>query len=271
MNAGLVSKIVREIALVTILAGAGLMIFETLISYVFWTYQQELTDELMQIDFVRDLIQSLVGANYDAPLGPESLMSLAWVHPLVLAVVFAHSITSCTRVPSGEVDRGTADFLFTLPVSRLGIYRVEVAGSLLASLLVIALGSAGSAIGYRFVPPEGRPDPVNVAWILVNLYLLMMTVAGMATLFSTISDRRGRSIGASFAVVLSFLIWNFLAQYWELADRALFLNILAYYRPLPILTDGSVPWRDFAVLGTCAGLCWVAGGVVLSRRDICTT
>ena len=106
MNLGLITKTLREILPATVLAAVGLAAFEALVSYVFWSYQRELTQELIQIDFVRDLIQSLVGANYDAPIGPESLMSLAWVHPLVLALVFAHAITICTRVPAGEVDRG---------------------------------------------------------------------------------------------------------------------------------------------------------------------
>ncbi len=271
MNRGIVSKTLREIAAATLLAGAGLAAFEALISYVFWTYQQELTDELMQIDFVRELIQSLVGANYDAPVGPESLMSLAWVHPLVLAVIFAHAITISTRVPSGEVDRGTADFLFTLPVSRLGIFRVELALCLGSGLFVLLLGAAGSAFGYRFVPPEGRPEPDRIAWVIANLYFLYAAIAGLSTLISTLTDRRGRAIGWSFGIVLTFLLWNFLAQYWEPAERALVANILYYYRPLPMLSEGAVPLADIGTLGALGAILWISSACVLARRDICTT
>ena len=255
----------------TVLAAIGLAAFEALISYVFWSYQRELTQELIQIDFVRELIQSLVGANYDAPIGPESLTSLAWVHPLVLAIVFAHAITICTRVPAGEVDRGTADFLFALPVSRAGIFRVELTLTLMAGLFVLLMGVSGSAIGYRFVPPEGRPAPDRVAWIVINLYLLYAAVAGLSALISTLTDRRGRAIAWSFGVVLVFLIWNFLAQYWEPAERALVFNLLYYYRPLPILSEGTIPWMDLGVVLVMATGCWGMSAFIMSRRDICTT
>lgn len=271
MNRGLVLKALREVVLPTILCGMGLLTFEAIVSFVFWTYQKELTEDLLQIEFVRNLIQSLVGGDFDSPLGPDSLKSLAWVHPLVLAIVFAHAIVVCTRVPSGEVDRGTADFLFTLPVSRWGIFRVEVALCFLCGAAVIGLGVIGSAIGYQAVPPEGRPDAGRMCWVITNLYLLVMTVAGMTTLFSTLTDRRGKAFGWSFGVVLFLLMWNFLAQYYEPVDRILFLNLLAYYRPLPILNDGAAPWRDMAVLLSCLVPFWLGAGIVLSRRDICTT
>lgn len=271
MNSGLVAKTVREIAFPTVIAGLGLMIFEALVSYVFWSYQRELTQELIQIDFVRDLIQSLVGANYDAPIGPESLMSLAWVHPLVLAFVFAHVITIATRVPSGEVDRGTADFLFALPVSRGGIFRVECALTLAAVFVVLAFAAIGSAFGYSFVPAEGRPVIARVACVLVNLYLLVAAIGGMTALASTLTDRRGRAIGSSFGLALTFLLWNFLAQYWAPAERALVANVLYYYRPMPILAEGVVPWSDFAILAGISAICWISALVTLLRRDICTT
>ncbi len=271
MNRGLAAKTLREIAFPTVLAGIGLMLFEALVSYVFWSYQRELTQELIQIDFVRDLIQSLVGANYDAPIGPESLMSLAWVHPLVLAFVFAHVITICTRVPSGEVDRGTADFLFALPVSRGGIFRVECVLTLAAVFVVLLLAAIGSAIGYSFVPPEGRPAALRVACVLANLYLLVAAIGGMTAFASTLTDRRGRAIGWSFGLALTFLLWNFLAQYWEPAERALVANLLYYYRPLPILSEGGLPWGDFGVLAGIGAIFWVSALITQLRRDICTT
>jgi ABC-type transport system involved in multi-copper enzyme maturation permease subunit len=271
MNRGLIAKTVREIAFPTALAGIGLMLVEALFSYIFWSYQQELTQELIQIDFVRDMIQSLVGANYDAPIGAESFMSLAWVHPLVLAFIFAHVITTNTRIPSGEIDRGTADFLFALPVSRIGIFRVEIVLSFLSILGVLTLAAAGSALGYSFVPPEGRPEPTRVATVIANLYLLAIAVAGITAFASTLTDRRGRAIGWSFGIVLTFLVWNLLAQYSEVVERALVANILYYYRPMPILVEGGIPWRNFLILALLAAVSWTAAAVTLVRRDIATT
>jgi len=270
MNAGLWNKALREIALVTLLCAAGLAIFEGLVSYIFWTYQRELTEDLLQIEFVRDVIQSLVGGSYEGPLGPDSLRSLAWVHPLVLSIVFAHAIAVATRVPAGEIDRGVADMLFALPVPRVRIFLHEFLAMLVSGALVVGAGLLGAVVGYRFIPVAERPELAHLTMVGINLYVLGMTVAGLATLLSSASDRRGRAIGASFGFVLLFLVWSFLAQYSKGAERLLFLNILDYHRPLSVLNDGVFPARDIGVLLVCAAALWGSAGAILTRRDIAT-
>jgi ABC-type transport system involved in multi-copper enzyme maturation permease subunit len=271
MNRGLVMKALREVAITVLLCGVALAAFEALLAYVFWTYQKELTEDLMQVEFIRNLIKSLVGGKFEGQLGPESLRSLAWVHPLVLALVFAHGITTGSRVPAGEVDRGTADIMFTWPVSREAIFAVEFAVCFATGAFVLALGLLGSLVGHQFVPAEVRPDPERVAIVVFNLYLLAMTVAGITFLLSTLTDRRGRAVGWAFGIVLTCLLWNFLAQYWKPAEQGLFLNLLYYYQPLPILTQGIFPARNYAVLSVCCAAAWGAGLLILRRRDICTT
>jgi len=271
MNFGLLRKSLREVATVVLLCGIGLAAFEALLAYVFWTYQEQLTEELLQVEFIRNLIKSLVGGKFEGQLGPESLRSLAWVHPLVLALVFAHGITVASRVPAGEVDRGTADILFTWPISRATVFATEAVVCFATGAFLLGLGMAGSYFGNQLIPAEGRPDPQRVAIIVANLYLLAMTVAGLTMLLSTLSDRRGRAVGWAFGIVLTFLLWNFLAQYWEPAERALVVNLLYYYQPLPILTEGLFPARNYVVLAALVLATWGSALLVLRRRDICTT
>jgi len=270
MNAGLLNKSFREAAAVIFGFALGLAIFESFVSYIFWTYQEELTSELLQIEFLQDLINSLVGGQAGGYIGPGTLNSLAWVHPLVLSIVFATEVTLCTRVPAGEIDRGTIDILFALPVSRWRVYVAETVVWLGAGVVLMAFALAGSRIGYLAVPIEDRPEIVRQLIILANLFALYACVGSMSLLISALSDRRGRAIGAIFAILLTLFLWNFVAQYWEPADRVGFLNILSYYKPMPVLVDGAFPVRDVAVLVACALPLWVVGGLVLARRDICT-
>ncbi len=271
MNYGLMLKAIREVAPAVVLCGLGLAAFEGLVAYVFWMYQEQLTADLMEVEFIRNMIKSLVGGRLEGQLGPESLRSLAWVHPLVLALVFAHGITTASRVPAGEVDRGTADILFTWPVSRGAMFRVEIGVCFASGIFVLGMALVGSYIGHQFVPADDRPDPARLAVVIANLYLLAMTVAGITFLLSTLSDRRGRAVGWAFGTVLTCLLWNFLAQYWEPAERGLIFNLLYYYQPMPMLTEGLVPWSDLAVLGSLCMLTWGGGLLILRRRDICTT
>lgn len=270
MNRGLWNKAIREIWLVTLLCGAGMMAFEALISYIFWTYQEQLTGELGQIEFVRDMISSLVGGKVTGPIGPASLRALAWVHPLVLGIAFAQVITVATRVPSGEVDRGTADILFALPVPRWRLQVTEILVSLSSVAVVLLVALGGSLAGYRFVPPEGRPELIRLVGVVINLFCLSAAISAVSMLLSTLSDRRSRAVGSAFGIVMTFLLWSFLAQYWEPADRVMFLNLLSYFQPMPILDAAQWPLRHGAILLAVAASGWIAAGFVLHRRDICT-
>jgi hypothetical protein len=151
------------------------------------------------------------------------------------------------------------------------VFRVELGVCFASGALVLALGLIGSYIGHQFIPAEDRPDPARLTMVIGNLYLLAMSVAGITFLFSTLSDRRGRAVGWAFGVVLTCLLWNFLAQYWEPAERGLIFNLLNYYQPMPMLTEGIFPVKDFLVLGAVCAATWGGGLLVLRRRDICTT
>src|SRR5262249_41388428 len=97
-----------------------------------------------------------------------------------------------------------------------------------------------------------------------------LAVGGVTWLVSTASNRRGVAITVVFLLLLASFLLNFLAQFWEIAQRISFVGVMNYYRPFFILRDGTVAWRDMAVLLVVAVTTWSAAGVVLRRRDICT-
>ena len=179
-------------------------------------------------------------------------------------------MVSVLGVPAGDVVRATVGVSFGVPGSRWAIYGSESVVWLGSGATVIGLAALGCAFGNLFVPPEGRPDWGQLAQVLFNLYCLYLCVGALAFLLSALSGRRGRAVGAAFGMVLALFLWNFLTEYWSLLDRMAFLNVLSYYRPMLILNGNPVPAKDVLVLLGCAASLWIAGGVVLSRRDIYT-
>jgi ABC-2 type transport system permease protein len=198
------------------------------------------------------------------------MSSIAWVHPVILAILWSHEITLCTRMPAGEVDRGTIDVLLGLPVSRWGVYLSESLVWIVAGLVVIGLGLLGSTFGYLTALSEARPPAGQTVVVVANLYCLYLAVGGLAFLISSLSDRRGRAVAAAFTVVVASFLLSFLAQYWEPAKSLSFLSMLHYYKPLLILREAAWPVTDMVTLAGCAAVLWLAGGVQFARRDICT-
>jgi ABC-2 type transport system permease protein len=270
MNLGVMHKAAIEIWPTTLLCGVLLLGAEAVLAYVIPTFQAQFSESLMQIRFLQDFVGAMLGVRVGQRLGPEAFMAFPWVHPVVLALVWAHALLCCTRMPAGEVDRGTADVTMTLPVTRWNILVSETVVWLLAGLIVLALGLAGNELGGRYVETVHRPDRYRTLLVLANLFCLYLAVGGLSWLVCAASNRRGPAMTVVFVLLLASFLLNFLAQFWEFAERISFLGVLDYYRPLFILRDGTVPWRDIGILVGAAGAQWVAAGIVFDRRDVCT-
>ena len=270
MNLGLMMKSWREVGAMTLLYGAGALAFEALVAFVLWNYFEELSGELLEIAFIRDIFQALYGSEIDGAVDPQAFRSIAWVHPLFMAILWAHCITLCTRLPAGEIDRGTIDVLLALPVSRRELYLSESAVWMIAGMAVISMALLGNALGHLGAPAAERPDFSRMAVTAVNCFAVYAAVGGIAWLVSSLSDRRGRAVGTVFAIVMAHFIWNFLGAYWQPAEDFGYLSILDHYQPAAILRDGTVPWGDLTLLFGGGFACWAAGGLIFHHRDVCT-
>jgi hypothetical protein len=270
MNRGVMIKALHELWPTTLLLGLILMALQGVLSYVLPTFQREFSSQILQLPFIRTLVQAMLGMDVSEGLGPRVFGAIAWVHPVVLATVWAHAIICCTRTPAAEVDRGTIDVLLSLPISRWGLYCSETLVWLGSAVLLMCFAAAGNTLGSSGVPAESRPGALDLLIVLTNLLCLYLAVGAASWLLSSLSDRRGRAIGVVFVLLLASFLLNYLAQFWEPAQRIQFLSLLRYYRPMFILRDGAWPLRDLSILLATALVLWVGGGIILSRRDLAT-
>ncbi len=270
MNQGLMLKAAIELWPATLLCGLLLAAAEAALAYVIPTFQAQWSQSVTQIGFLQDFVSAMLGVKVADQLGPEAFTAFPWVHPVVLSLVWAHALLCCTQIPVGEVDRGTADVTMTLPVTRWGLLASHSVVWIASGMIVLGMGLAGNVFGGRYVEAALRPDGQRVVIVLANLFCLYLAVGAFSWLVSASSNRRGMALTVVFVVLLTSFLLNFLAQFWELADRLSFLSVLYYYRPLFVLRDGAVPWGDVGVLLATAATLWIAAGVVFSRRDICT-
>jgi ABC-2 type transport system permease protein len=231
---------------------------------------------VLQVEFFRTIIKALLGTDIGDMLGPEAIMAIAWVHPVVLAIIWTHAIVFCTRVPAGEIDRGTVDVLFGLPASRWRVYLSETAVLAGSGVLLVVMGLLGHRLGMLTAESAHRPPLGPLTAVTANLFCLYLAVGGLAFLISAVSDRRGRAIAVVFAILLASFLLNFLAQFWRPAEMISFLSLLSYHKPLLVMrgggedTWGAWPLADMAVLIGFAAATWTAGGIWFARRDICT-
>lgn len=271
MNSGLLYKSFRETWLLTLICGLGILVFEMLIAYVLITYAKELTEAWASLKFALRMVSALLGTDAEKMGDPRQLIAIAWVHPVVLAMLWAHEITFCTRVPAGEIERGTSDILLGWPVSRWQVILNESLVWFASGAFLVLMGVVGNKVGESFTATT-TPTPWDaLPPILMNFFALYLAVGGLAWLTSALSERRGRAIAFAFAAVLISFLINFLVPFWKPAEHIAFLSVLHYYQPLAVLDGGAWPWRNTCVLAGAGLVFWLAAVGVFMRRNVATT
>ncbi|MFM7057864.1 MAG: hypothetical protein ACKO2P_13170 [Planctomycetota bacterium] len=223
-----------------------------------------------RLPLIKPLITALLGVDPGDNLSAQLSQAFLWTHPTVLTLTWAWELMYCSRLPAGEIDRGTADFLMCLPASRPRLFRAETYGWLISGALLLAAGYSGHLLATSFVHPEMRLTVRSTLLVLSNLAALYLAVGGLAFLLSALSDRRGRAIGAVFAILLASFLLNFLAQFQEWAKRVSWLSMMEYYRPAIVIQADEFPVGDVVVLLGIATGTWIAALTVFCRRSICT-
>jgi ABC-2 type transport system permease protein len=268
MSLAVILKTARDRRLVIGLVLAGIVLLEALFVFVAGDFRDEIEFLSLRKAFFQRFARALLGADLGGQFTATALVSIGMVHPLLLAMTWTLLLTACTAVIAGEIDRGTADVLLALPLSRQRLYAsmaVPWAGAGFAVAGAMLLGvRTGEALA-----PLWEPVHFDVLVKLACNYLAMYWCIGAAaTCVSSFCSRPGTAIGIVLAWLLGSFLMNFLATFWTLPQYLGRLGPMAYYRPLPIIRDGRWPLTDMAVLIGAGVTLWLIGLWHFRRRDI---
>ncbi len=273
MSRAVFIKTLRSALPLMVLATISIVLFEILMVRM---VHEAITDlDLIRAWLDRPLIKMIVrlalGADLAGDLTPTTLASFFFVHPFMLAVAWTLILTLTSSVPAGEIGRGTADLLLTLPVSRVRVYVSTSLVWILACLPISAAPWVGLLLGQYVFPLDEPIEMYRLAPVSYNLLALHLSVCGLTTMFSGICSRRGTTVGIVLAILLASDLLNLVAQFWEVVRPISVLGFLYYYRPLPIVRAGAAPLDDMGVLVAVGGLAWLIGLWRFTRRDIPAT
>lgn len=269
INKGLVRRALREMAPTTLLCAALLATISGLLAYALPQFQARVIQRAMPPAFMQ-MRNVMLGVDAKGGGIADIAFSIAWSHPVVMILLLAQAIIACTRVPAGEIERGSIDMLMGLPISRRQLFMSETVAWLLGGCVMLAAVYGGSYVGAQFIREEYRPHWGKLLMVLVNLGFVYAVVGAAAMAASAMSDRRGRAVIAVLVLSVGSLLINFLELLWEPAKNVAFLSFMHYYRPVGMLMGGQWPWWDLGILGGIAVVLWFVAGIVLGRRALTT-
>lgn len=268
MNSMIMLKATRDSAWLLLATCVTVLLFEVLLVHALATLGPQLVQMWSTFQFLQRLMKFTFHIDFSGQVTPIMLLSIGLAHPFLLAVCWAHLVTFCTRVPVGEIDRGTADLLFSLPCSRSAVY---LSNSVVCLAQIIPLAVAvwlGLWIGASTVD-LGEPFLIGrFALASANYGLLLFAVCGATYCASCFVSRRSVAIGVILALLLSSFLINVVEGFLPFVQNIGFLGLLSYHRPFVVIRDGVVPYHDLAVLLSLGSCCWLLGWWKFALRDI---
>lgn len=200
--------------------------------------------------------------DYGTPSGFLGTELYSFITQMVFIAVGAAFGAAAT---AGEEDRGTADTLLSLPVTRHSI--------LLAKMLALLVATAALCLGIVLFMAVAMPlasmeaSLWNIGVASACAGLLGLVAAGFAYLFGAWSGRRGLALGAATAVsIASFLVYS-LAPLVTMFDKVIPYVPWQWAFGNNPLKNGA-DWPHMGLLGLLTLALFAAAIWRFERRDI---
>lgn len=203
--------------------------------------------------------------NLDAYTTGAGFLNAEMFSMMVPLVLIAVAVSGAAAATAGEEERGTADLLLSLPVSRGRVVVAKVLATVIAVLLVAAATLLAIAVGAPLVDLEvGLAD--LAAGVLMTA-LLALFFGAVALLVATVTGKRAVALGTAVGLALAAFLLNALAPmadwlepwqkaspfYWALGDN-------------PLVNGVDAPMAGLLLVAAVALV--VLADVAYRRRDI---
>jgi len=231
------------------------------------------------------------------------MLTVGYVHPLVITTLCIWAIGRSSGAVAGEIDRGTMELLLAQPIRRPRLILAHLCVDLLTIPLLCLSLWVGTGLGVALVgpieltgeelkrfpfpvhvnPDALRLDPQAIGPGLWNVAALVFAVSGYTLWLSAAGRFRWKVMGtAIFLTLLQFLI-NVVGQLWEAVGVLRPFSVFYYYQPQQIIlghrwsVDLGAVWNHgqplcaLHVLAVLGGVGVVGYGMAVwtfSRRDL---
>jgi ABC-2 type transport system permease protein len=231
------------------------------------------------------------------------MLSVGYVHPLVITILCIWAIGRSSGAIAGEIDRGTMELLMAQPVRRTRLILAHGCVDLLIIPLLCLSLWAGTFLGILLVgrielnaedqqrfpfPVKVNPDalhldPAAIGPGLWNVAALVFAVSGYTLWLSAAGRFRWKVMGtAVFFTLLQFLI-NVVGQLWDTIGMLRPFTVFFYYQPQQIMlghrwsVDLGAVWNQghplcslnvLAVLGSVGLFGYAMALWTFTRRDL---
>jgi ABC-2 type transport system permease protein len=248
------------------------------------------------------IVRTLMGGEHINLERAMDVLSVGYVHPLVITILCIWAIGRSSGAIAGEIDRGTMELLLAQPIRRSRLILAHFCVDLLTIPLLCLSLWAGTSVGVWLVGPIElsaedlkrfafvhvnrdalRLDPAAFGPALWNVGALVFAVSGYTLWLSAGGRYRWKVMGtAVFITLVQFLI-NVVGQLWDAVGVLRPFTVFYYYQPQQIILrhrwsvdlgevwNSGHPFWSLQVLAVLVALGIAGYGLALwtfTRRDL---
>ena len=258
-------KTLRDSSISIALSAVGIVGFQVLFVWAMLNMGTDLLKFVSNFPFLIKIFEMGFGIKVDGEVSINIMFAVCYTHAVVLALTWSVIIATTTRTTVGEIERGTADMLLSLPVTRPEVYFSTSLVWWFAAGLLSFCPLLGIWIAVQFFQME---EPVVLSRFVapgVNFFALNLAIGGLSSMVACLMNRRGVAIGTIVAIALSSVVLNFIEPFIEAIKSLRFLSLLNYFRPVDIVRTGEWPVTNMLVIVAFAAACWTIGLITFSR------
>lgn len=216
--------------------------------------------------------QKLSGVPFAEVATYAGRVALAFVDPVVVLAATVWGITRGSDAVSGQVERGTMEMLLAQPVTRRAVFFTQAVATTAGAAVLCSVLLAAVWTAVSFGPWAGKVEPERFVPAVLNVFGLMVCMAGITAAVSAADSYRWRTIG----ILCGFYVFSILAKLVGRMSGIFswvgYLSVFNAYEPQRLVGGAADAWRLLAVYdGVLLGvgvLGFVIGGIIFSRRDL---
>ncbi len=218
----------------------GLTVFSCIMAWSYEAFSDDsgfLTQMFSQFE---DLMQAFVGVGFSLDEMAASYFGMTWRHPLVLFLIMGFGISRSVGI-TREIQSGTGDLLFTLPLKRYLViftdFMATVTGLFLINLLLVIAVIVWSLV----FGIEDIPGFYGFLWAFLISFYLHVMFAALALAIACLSKTTSQASAWTISIIAIFYVTDFLAS---LQPQLEFLQpfTLFYQYQVPEALAGNALW-----------------------------
>ena len=216
--------------------------------------------------------QKLSGVPFSEVATYAGRVALAFVDPVVVLAATVWGITRGSDAVSGQVERGTMEMLLAQPVTRLAVFFTQACATTAGAAVLCSVLLAAVWTAVSFGPWAGKVEPERFVPAVLNVFGLMVCMAGITAAVSAADSYRWRTIGILCGFYVFSILAKLIGRMSGIFSWVGYLSVFNAYEPQRLVGGAADAWRLLAVYdGVLLGvvvLGFVIGGIIFSRRDL---